>query len=405
MSIATEIRRLLEIPTRQQNVVSSYLLMLMSGMGRRTLTAAAKLSGLAISQFSRLLSGHKALACENLNRLSRRRLKRLLGKRKRLVSGAPWSVAIIIDATLHERSSRHLENAQKFNHGDGWVLGHQWTNIVICINNETIPLPPLPFLTKKYCKAKGFKYKTEHQRIIDFLASWDWESVLMGVKASEVVVLTDSGYDNKELQTFVKFQGWDFVGSLKKSRSVQTATQSWQSVADLFRRTRKIGLWQTIRTNGGKKRKEFRARTLTGVLKGVPFQVELVCSEKPNGERLFLACSLEGAPLEAIVRAYKIRWRVEIFHKEIKSYLGFEDAGLTTFDAIEAHVYWVYCSYLLLLELSDDQAASTLSRKTWLQDQLRNEEIGHLLHLNSRFDNRQAIKAHCLEVRRRLMAA
>lgn len=152
MSIATEIRRLLKIPTRLQNVVPAYLISLMKDVGRRSITHASQCSGLAISQFSRLLSGHKELALENLNRLSRRRLTKLVPKRKNLVTSTPWKIAIIIDATLHERSSRHLENAQRFNHGDGWVIGHQWTNIVLVINNETIPLPPLPFLTRKFQK-------------------------------------------------------------------------------------------------------------------------------------------------------------------------------------------------------------------------------------------------------------
>ena len=330
MSIATEIRRLLKIPTRLQNVVPAYLISLMQDSGRRSLTRAAKLSGLAISQFSRLLSGHKDLAMENLNRLSRRRLKKLVPKRKNLVTGTPWKVAIIIDATLHERSSRHLENAQRFNHGDGWVIGHQWTNIVLVVNNQTIPLPPLPFLTRRFHK----NYKTEHQRILDFLAAWDWKTLLPNVSASEVVVLMDSGYDNKELEFFIQAQGWDFVVSLKRSRSVHTETQDFQSVESLFQKTRKVGLWQTVRLDGGKKRKEFRARILTGFLKGVPLQVELVCSEKPNKERLFLACSRKGTALGAISRTYKLRWKIEIFHREVKSYLGFEEAGLTGFDSI-----------------------------------------------------------------------
>jgi len=405
MSIATEVRRLLKIPTRLQNVVPAYLMSLMRDTGRRSLTAAARFSGFSISQFSRLLSGHKELAVENLNRLARRRLKRLVGRRRRLVAGSPWKVAIIIDATLHKRSSRHLENAQRFNHGDGWVIGHQWTNIVLVINNETIPLPPLPFLTRRFSFLRGLVYKTEHKRILDFLAAWDWEGILPGVLASEVVVLMDSGYDNKKLETFIQAQGWSFVVSLKKSRAVQTGRQGWQSVASLFQRTRKIGLWQTIRMNGGKKRREFRVRTLTGFLKGVPLQVELVCSEKPNGERLFLACSREGTSLGAISRTYKIRWKVEIFHKEVKSFLGFEDAGLTSFDALEAHIHWVYCVYLLLLELAEEGTNGTLARRTQAENRILDEQVGRILKLNARFDSRKAVESHCLQVRRNLRTA
>lgn len=403
MSIVTEILRRIQIPSRLEKVVPAYLISLMQNARRTTLTAAAKLSGLSISQFSRLLSNHKPLALENLNRLSRRRLKKLALDRKSLVRGTPWKVALIVDATLHERSSRHLQNAQRFNHGDGWVMGHQWTNFVIVINDETIPLPPLPFNTRGFAKLQGLRYQTEHQRILNFLAAWDWQSLLPGVAAKEIVVLMDSGYDNKELESFIQAQGWSFVVSLKKSRSVQTATQGMQSVTELFQRTRKIGPWQTVRLNGEKRRREFRARTLTAFLKGVPLSVELVVSEKPNGERLYLACSRQGTPLGAISRAYALRWKIEIFHREVKSYLGFEDAGLSQFEAIESHVYWVYCTYLLLLEMADEK--STLSRKAAVQIRMKEEDIGRLQKLNARFDSRQAIAIHCLQAKQRLRAA
>ncbi|MBK8203509.1 MAG: transposase [Bdellovibrionales bacterium] len=245
---------------------------------------------------------------------------------------------------------RHIDNAQRFNHGDGWVIGHQWTNIILVINETVIPLPPIAFLTEKKCKELKEEYKTEPERIMEYLSNVNWQELLPGVKPEEIVVLSDSGYDNKKLQRFFISQGWDFVGSIKKSRSVKTLTQYWQSVSDLFRRTRKIGPWQTVRhqAGGGKKRRESRIRTLVGYLKGVNHEVRLVSAIKPNGERLFLACSRTKIEPGAITRAYRSRWRVEIFHRDVKSYLGLEDAGLEKFDAIHAHVLWVYCVYLLL---------------------------------------------------------
>ena len=405
MSIASEICGILKISTRLKNVIPAYLTSLMAEAHTHTLTHAAKLCGLAIAQFSRLLSGHKALALEHLNRMARRRLKKVLGKRRRLFAGCPWKVAIIIDATLHTRSSRHIENSQRFNHGDGWVIGHQWTNIVILINNEIIPLPPLPFHTKKYCEQKGLKYQTEHERVLDFLATADWTDLLPGVDPREIAVLMDSGYDNKELETFIQLQGWSFVVSLKTSRTVQTKSQGLQNVVNLFKVTRKIGLWKTIRMIGGTRRKEFRVRTLSAFLKGVPFEVEIACSEKPNGKRIYLACSLKGASPAVISRTYKLRWRIEIFHKEVKSYLGFEDVAVMKFEAVEAHVYWVYTAYLLLFELCESEGKSVLARRHHVEGRIKNEEVGRLLKLNSRIDGRAAIKNHYARVRQRLNAA
>ena len=400
MSISNKIVRLLQLPKRLENVGSAYLISLMQDFGRRTLQAASDSSGLDPSQFSRFLAQRKDLALENLSRLARRRLKQVLSKRRRLVRGTPWRIALLIDASLHERSSRHIDNAQRFNHGDGWVIGHQWTNLILVINETVIPLPPIAFLTERKCKELGVEYKTEPDRIMEYLSKVNWPELLPGVPPSEIVVLNDSGYDNKKLQNFIMSQGWDFVGSLKKSRSVKTTKQGWQSVAELFRRTRKIGPWQTVRhqASGGKKRRECRIRSLVGYLKGVPQRdVRLVSAVKPNGERLYLACSRAKIDAGAITRAYRIRWRVEIFHRDVKSYLGLEDAGLTRFDAIHAHVLWVYCVYLLLYELTEDCSNGILARRRHVERCLKTEELGKILSLNGRFDSVHAVRAHCLQ--------
>ena len=89
--------------------------------------------------------------------------------RQPLVAGAPWTIAIIIDATLHPRSSLHVHNAQRFNHGQGFVVGHQWTNIVVNINGRIIPLPPIASLSKNECKRRGIVYKSERDRLIVYL--------------------------------------------------------------------------------------------------------------------------------------------------------------------------------------------------------------------------------------------
>jgi hypothetical protein len=404
VAIKSQILQVLKIPNRLQSVAVSYLLAFMRESSKHSLHFASSVSGISSSQFSRLLSNHKDLALDCLNRASRRRISSLINRRRPLTPGVPWKVAIIIDATLHERSSLHIENSQRFNHGDGWVIGHQWTNIVLSIHNQVVPLKPIPFLSKKYCKKKGLKYLTEPERILEYWSAWDWEAILPGVDPSEIVVLTDSGYDNKRLQTFVLSQGWSFVGSLKKSRGVVTRTQACQSVEDLFKVTRKIGHWKTIRVNGRKPRKEFRTRTLVGGLNGVEAEVRFVCSEKPSGGKLFLACSKENLSAGAIARTYRLRWQVEIFHRDVKSYLGLQDAGVQTFESLHSHVLWVYCAYLLLFEIAND-ATSLLQCQRQVQSRLQADELGRLLKLNARFDGRHVIRTHCLQEKERLLAS
>ena len=142
------------LPSRLSDTISWYLLSLMLPTDKHSQANASKISGKHNTLFSNMLSGSLEASTMALNRGSRRRLKCLMRKRRLISPGASWKIAIIVDATLHQRSSRHLQNSQKFNHGQGWVTGHQWTNIVIAINGQVVPLPPIAFYTKKRMSKK-----------------------------------------------------------------------------------------------------------------------------------------------------------------------------------------------------------------------------------------------------------
>jgi hypothetical protein len=409
MTILKELSSKLNLSTRLENVVSWFLYALIQETGRFTLKIAADISGLDSSQFSRLLSGHTDLALDQLNRFSTRLLKKGLSRIRPLVSGGPWNIAVIIDATLQGRSSSHVENSQKFNHGQGWVIGHQWTNIVLWVGGVLVPLPPIPFHTKQYCKDNGLTYETEHERIMKYLKENPIMDLLPDRKSEEVVFLMDAGYDNKKLQRFIVGQGHDFVGSLKKTRSTKTESQGWHQVWDLFYRTRKNAPWKTIRikTDNGKQRR-YRIRELSGQLKGILSPAKLICSEKPNGENIYLACSNEKISARVIVMAYRKRWMVEIFHHDIKSLLGFEDLGVHGFDSMKSYIYWVYLSYQILEEEKinrDSDAKTTQKIKETFIKKAKVEKLNSLHFLAARFDKGISVREEIKMQISKLLAA
>jgi len=83
-----------------------------------------------------------------------------------------------VDSTLQRRASLHPENAKKFNHGKGYVIGHQWTNIVLIINGMLIPLRPIPSYSKPYCLAQALPYQTEHELVVDYLSNLTLEDYI-----------------------------------------------------------------------------------------------------------------------------------------------------------------------------------------------------------------------------------
>src|SRR5207249_3296064 len=340
-------------------ICTSYLLFLMVVTTKHSLEEAARFSGLHQSLFSKLLKSHSRVAVTTLESLSKtqaRQFAKALARR----NGLPWKIVIIIDSTLQHRASLHPDNAKTFNHGKGYVIGHQWTNIVLVLGDMLIPLEPIPFYSKRYCQTHNLKYQSEHERVVEYLRALALEDYIGSYDRREVLVLADSGYDDKKIEKAIAAKGWNFIIALSKTRSVKSQalalstpkSQQWCHIDTFFRHHRRRK-WDTIRlsTSGNKrKRMDLRIRHPSGSLRSVG-KVELVCSERrnrPDGRRKYLACNDLRATARQIVTGYRMRWAVELFHKCVKQHLGFEDVAAHDFDAVMSHVHWVYCAYILL---------------------------------------------------------
>jgi len=402
-SISSLVNRLVKIPNRLRNAVSWYLASLFIDAQKHTQSFAAELSGLHRSQFSRLLSEHQCLAIDSLKKLGIRIAG--LNARIPLVKGAPWTVFLIIDATLHNRSSKHVQNSQKFNHGEGWVIGHQWTNIILVVGDRVIPLPPITFLSKNECKRRGIAYQTEHEKISDYLSKLDLKEYLGIFDPREILVLADSAYDDKKLENLILSFGWDFVLAIKTIRSVKLPSEvdraktKWRQVNALFRDVKKQAPWETVRieTAAGKRRRKFRTRLITAYLKGVKHPMAVVCSEKytGKGKRRFFACSNNEVSVATILKAYRCRWSIEIFHRTTKSFLGFEHAGVVQFDSLVSHVHWVYCAYLLLNEQTKKGDPPMHEKQRRIRELFHAHELKTIRQLNTRIDGKKEVKRHC----------
>jgi hypothetical protein len=180
---------------------------------KHSLQEAARFSGLHPSLFSNLLQAHAKGAITTLDSLSKRQARQF-AKTLARVNGLPWKSVIIIDSTLQQRARLHPENAQTFNHGKGDVIGHQWTNMVLILGNMLLPLRPIPFYRKRYCQAHGLAYHREPERVGAYLRTLDLEDYLGAYDRREVLVVADSGYDNKKIAKANADKGWHFIIAL-----------------------------------------------------------------------------------------------------------------------------------------------------------------------------------------------
>jgi len=392
-ALHTWIKRHIAVRWRLGRMCTASLLFLMVATTKHSLKEAARFSGLHPSLFSKWWQSHANVAIPTLDQLSKTQARKMAKALER-VRGLPWTILLIIDATIQHRASLHPENAQTFNHGKGDVIGHPWTNIILVLGDILIPLPPIPFYSQGYCRAQGLTYHSEHPRVVDDLKALELEAYLGSDDRREVVVLTDSGYDDKKIEQAIAHKGWHFIIALGKTRNVQSTALSlsspnakpWRHVDTFFRRHRRRK-WNTVRlqTSGNKRtRMDLRIRHTTGYVRHVG-KVELGCSERrnrPDGRRTYLACNDLRATPRQIVTGYRLRWSVELWHKSVKQHLGFEDVATHTFDAVMSHVHWVYCAYILL-HMSppglSPESQSVGDRQRALQQGLANQEKRRIL--------------------------
>ncbi len=189
-TIKTWIARHISVRTRLEQVCVNYLLFLMVATQKHSFTQAARFSGLHKSAFCKLLKDHFKVAAYTLDDLSKKQAKQFA-------------------KCLHHLKG--LPNTKKFNHGNGYVIGHQWTNIILVINDILIPLPPIPFYSQAYCREQGLDYQSEHDRVVDYLTNFNLEDYIGSCDPRDVIVLADSGYDNKKIENAIINKRWNFI--------------------------------------------------------------------------------------------------------------------------------------------------------------------------------------------------
>jgi hypothetical protein len=265
---------------------------------KHALEQAARFSGLHKSQCSKMLQCHPNVAVYTLESLSKKQARQV-SKALHTLKALPWKIAIVIESTLQPRASLMPANAQTLNHGQGFVIGPQWTNIVLLLHDILIPLRPIPFYSQRYCRVHALTYRSEHDLVVDYLEQCELEASIGADARREVIVLTDSGYDDTKMQQAIAATQGQFLMALHKTRRVTSQRLSlttpkakqWCGIAPFFCNHRGLkGKTIGIATHGTKrKRMEFRIRDTIGSLRYVG-QVPWVCSERrkrPEGRRTY----------------------------------------------------------------------------------------------------------------------
>ncbi len=244
--------------------------------------------------------------------------------------------------------------------------------------------------------------------MIDYITDLNIDDyITCSYSSEEVIVLADSGYDDRRIERAIARKQWNYIIALKKTRSVKTEKQykntttskEWTQISELYKKYRCVK-WITIRVtknSSQKKRMEFRIRQITGFLRHVG-KVQLVCSEfkkRSKGRRKYLACNDLKAKARQIIIGYRLRWEIEIFHKKIKMHLGFEDVATKFFSSVVSHVHWVYSAYILLTSHPPGipKAIKSISEKQMLIEKLiKRKEISRVRQMLTQVNGVRRLK-------------
>ena len=147
-TLQTWIVRRIAIRHRLERVCTSSLLCLMVVPTQPSLAEAARFAGLHPSQCSTMLQAHSQGAVSTLESLSKTQAKPVSQARQKLQE-LPWHIALVVESPRPHRARLHPANAQTFNHGPGFVVGHQWTHSVLLLHDLLMPRRPSPFSSQR----------------------------------------------------------------------------------------------------------------------------------------------------------------------------------------------------------------------------------------------------------------
>ncbi len=263
---------------------------------------------------------------------------------------------------LCKRDGNTIKYKDKGKSGQGsqthlWVMG-----LLIIDNGIRIPLPRRSYYTKGYAKKHGLKYRSQIDLVVEMLTSFRVPENV------EVIVLVDSFFESKKLDRICSKRHFTYVTAVDSHRCLadENGNSNGQHVVSLFeslpsKAFEKITLdeeseqYYTFRRGPGHRKTRIYhiCKKILDIAKLGQRSVVFSKKEKNKGrQRSFstkvLLTNNSKLTAEQIVELYELRWEIELYFKELKSYLHFTDYDFEDFKASERWVDIVLITFLFL---------------------------------------------------------
>jgi len=298
--------------------------------------------------------------------------KRLLKESLEISNAKPSAkrtAYLIIDGTAQKKQGKKMENTIIYK--KGYTCDHFFVMGIIYFPDTgvRIPLPRRLYRTKEYCKKHGYKYRTQVKLAEMMIRYAELPDDI------EITVIFDSYFPSEAVINRIKSKGYHFVCSVKSNRvnidtdkQLKVICQEHISSGQLKNRIQIKVLSKRSQHNpngsprGSISAQKYETKTFITYTEKLSIskmgELQVVFSRKEKEDdtsdlrymRYIVTDNLSLSTSD-ILTIYTYRWQIELYFKELKSYLGLGDYQMLPFQAIVRHVDCVIMSFMYLEHL------------------------------------------------------
>jgi IS4 transposase len=261
-----------------------------------------------------------------------------------------------------------------------------------------IPLPRRLYRTQEYCKKHGYKYRSQVK-----LA----EQMLKYVNLPDdvdVTVIFDSFFLSEGVINAIKRKGYHFVCSVRDNRVDINRNKQLKEICQEHISEGLIKNRLEIKVSSKRSRYNQPSANKYETNIFITYTEKLVISKMGEVSVVFSRKEDEKSELKnmryiltdkldintaEILRIYSYRWQIELYFKELKSYLGLGNYQMLSFKAIVRHVdcvimAFMYLEYLRICKLQEEPSSKqwrysrTLEMSYVLQHEVRMTHLAYL---------------------------
>ena len=241
-------------------------------------------------------------------------------------------IVLAIDDTTCPRNGKKIEGLGIHHSADGLVKGQCAVTCVLKITGEWLSWTVEGYRPKTSCPKGEFKSKIQ-------LAQEILQDLRQKIRTS-VTVLMDSWYTCAPILIPIIKGGWTFVAAIKCNRILEVDGRK-TVVSHLAKGPR---TYKTVRLS--KKRRLKVAKRIVHLPK-VGTVLLFITKGGAKKTRFLITNNLQMSESE-MVRLYRQRFGIEIFHKDIKQHLAFGHVFMRSWQGVQTHWTLIMIAYNLI---------------------------------------------------------